>query len=216
MEERKVPGKNEFRKREPVIQVKNLYKVYRVGETKVYALNGVDFTMYRGEFCAIVGTSGSGKSTLLNMLAGLEKPTKGEIVIAGQHIEKLNENQLVAFRRERVGFIFQSYNLLGTMNAVENVALPLSFRGAARQAPGDGGKISENGRTGKSRRSYAEPDVRRAAAACRHRTGAGGTSRDHFCRRADWKSGFAHDDGCAETDAADRPGTEPDAGYGHA
>ena len=62
--------------------------------TKVYALNGVDFTMYRGEFCAIVGTSGSGKSTLLNMLAGLEKPTKGEIVIAGQHIEKLNENQL--------------------------------------------------------------------------------------------------------------------------
>ena len=62
------------------------------------------------------------------MLAGLEKPTKGEIVIAGQHIEKLNENQLVAFRRERVGFIFQSYNLLGTMNAVENVALPLSFR----------------------------------------------------------------------------------------
>ena len=113
MEERKVPGKNELRKREPVIQVKNLYKVYRVGETKVYALNGVDFTMYRGEFCAIVGTSGSGKSTLLNMLAGLEKPTKGEIVIAGQHIEKLNENQLVAFRRERVGFIFQSYNLLG-------------------------------------------------------------------------------------------------------
>ena len=88
--------------------------------------------MYRGEFLCNVGTSGSGKSTLLNMLAGLEKPTKGEIVIAGQHIEKLNENQLVAFRRERVGFIFQSYNLLGTMNAVENVALPLSFRGVPR------------------------------------------------------------------------------------
>ena len=132
MLEKKALGQNETRKREPVIQVKNLYKVYRVGETKVYALNGVDFTMYRGEFCAIVGTSGSGKSTLLNMLAGLEKPTKGEIVIAGQHIEKLNENELVAFRRERVGFIFQSYNLLGTMNAVENVALPLSFRGVPR------------------------------------------------------------------------------------
>lgn len=120
-------------KRTPVIQVRNLYKIYRVGETKVYALNGVDFTMYRGEFCAIVGTSGSGKSTLLNMLAGLEKPTKGEIVIAGKHIEKLNENQLVSFRRERVGFIFQSYNLLTTMNAIENVALPLSFRGIARK-----------------------------------------------------------------------------------
>ena len=86
MEERKVPGKNELRKREPVIQVKNLYKVYRVGETKVYALNGVDFTMYRGEFCAIVGTSGSGKSTLLNMLAGLEKPTKGDLGGAGRHL----------------------------------------------------------------------------------------------------------------------------------
>ena len=132
MEERKVPGKNEFRKREPVIQVKNLYKVYRVGETKVYALNGVDFTMYRGEFCAIVGTSGSGKSTLLNMLAGLEKPTKGEVIIAGKHIEKLNEEQLVTFRRDHVGFIFQSFHLMGTLNAVENVALPLSFRGVPR------------------------------------------------------------------------------------
>ena len=115
-------------KREPVIQVKNLYKIYRVGENKVRALNGVDLTIYRGEFCSIVGTSGSGKSTMLNMLAGLEKPTKGEIVIAGQHLEKMNENQLVKFRREHVGFIFQSFNLLGTMDAVENVALPLMFR----------------------------------------------------------------------------------------
>lgn len=117
----------------PIIEVKNLYKIYHVGENKVYALNGVDFTMYQGEFCAIVGTSGSGKSTLLNMLAGLEKPTKGEIVISGKHIEKLNERQLVTFRRERVGFIFQSYNLLATMNAEENVALPLSFRGIGRK-----------------------------------------------------------------------------------
>lgn len=131
--EKHLPENAEHRGRDPVIQVKNLYKIYRVGETKVYALNGVDFTMYRGELCAIVGTSGSGKSTLLNMLAGLEKPTKGEIVIAGKHIEKLNESQLVAFRRERVGFIFQSYNLLGTMNAVENIALPLSFRGVPKK-----------------------------------------------------------------------------------
>lgn len=90
---------------------------------------GLDFDIKKGEFCAIVGPSGSGKSTLLNMLAGLEKPSKGEIVIAGKHIEKLNENQLVAFRRENVGFIFQSYNLLQTMSAVENVAMPLMFRG---------------------------------------------------------------------------------------
>lgn len=117
----------------PMIQVKNLYKIYKVGPSKVYALNGVDFTMYRGEFCAIVGPSGSGKSTLLNMLAGLEKPSKGEIVIAGKHIEQMNENQLVGFRRENVGFIFQSYNLLQTLNAIENVALPLSFQGVSRK-----------------------------------------------------------------------------------
>ena len=81
--------------KKPVIQVKDLYKIYRVGENKVRALNGVDFTIYKGEFCSIVGTSGSGKSTLLNMLAGLEKPTKGEVIIAGEHMEKKTENQLV-------------------------------------------------------------------------------------------------------------------------
>lgn len=119
---------------EPVIRVKDLYKIYRVGETKVRALNGVDFTIDRGNFCSIVGTSGSGKSTLLNMLAGLEKPTKGEIIIAGEHMEKKTENQLVAFRREHIGFIFQSFNLLGTMNAIENVALPLTFQGMDKKS----------------------------------------------------------------------------------
>lgn len=119
--------------REPVIQVKNLYKIFRVGNSKVRALNGVDLTIYRGEFCAIVGTSGSGKSTMLNMLAGLEKPTKGEVIVAGEHLENMTENQLVRFRREKVGFIFQSFNLLGTMNAVENVALPLTFRGVDKK-----------------------------------------------------------------------------------
>ena len=113
----------------PVIQVKNLYKVYRVGDSHVRALDGVNLEIYKGEFCSIVGTSGSGKSTLLNMLAGLEKPTKGEIIIAGEHMENKTENQLVKFRREHIGFIFQSFNLMGTMNAVENVALPLTFQG---------------------------------------------------------------------------------------
>lgn len=115
-----------------IIETKNLYKLYRVGDSIVRALDGVNFEMYEGEFCAIVGTSGSGKSTLLNMLAGLEKPTKGEIVIAGRHIEDLKEDNLVRFRRENVGFIFQSFQLIGTMNALENVALPLSFRGEPR------------------------------------------------------------------------------------
>jgi putative ABC transport system ATP-binding protein len=115
-----------------VIEVKHLYKLYRLGDEVVRALDGVDFTIYKGEFCAIVGTSGSGKSTLLNMLAGLEHPTKGEVIISGQHIEKMNEEQLVTFRRQHVGFIFQSFHLLGTMNALENIALPLSFRGVPK------------------------------------------------------------------------------------
>ena len=119
--------------RQTMIRVRDLYKIYRVGENRVRALNGVSFELYKGEFVAVVGTSGSGKSTLLNMMAGLEKPTKGEILIGRTHIERLSEKQLVAFRRENVGFIFQSYNLLPTMNAVENVALPLSFRGVSRK-----------------------------------------------------------------------------------
>ncbi len=119
--------------KKPVIRVKDLYKVYKVGDTKVRALNGVSFDIYRGEFCAIVGASGSGKSTLLNMLAGLEKPTKGEIVIAGEHMETKSENALVAFRRNHIGFIFQSFNLLPTMTAVENIALPLTFQGMDKE-----------------------------------------------------------------------------------
>lgn len=116
-----------------MICVNNLYKLYRIGDSAVRALDGVSFSIREGEFCAVVGTSGSGKSTLLNMLAGLERPTRGEIVIRGQHIEKLKEDELVRFRRENVGFIFQSFHLLGTMNALENVALPLTFRGEAKK-----------------------------------------------------------------------------------
>ena len=116
-----------------VIRVRNLYKLYHLGEETVRALDGVDFEIQKGEFCAIVGTSGSGKSTLLNMLAGLEKPTKGAVVISGCHLERMNEEQLVSFRRRRVGFIFQAYQLIASMDAEENVALPLSFRGMKKR-----------------------------------------------------------------------------------
>lgn len=103
----------------PIIQVKDLYKIYKVGTNKVYALNGVDFTMYKGEFCAIVGPSGSGKSTLLNMLGRIGKSrAKGEIVIAGKLMERMNWRiSLWLSEGMLVGFIFQSYNLLQTMNA---------------------------------------------------------------------------------------------------
>ena len=125
--EEKTSSQGENRK--CVIDVQDLYKVYPIGKNRVRALNGVSFRVYEGEFCAIVGASGSGKSTLLNMLAGLERPTKGSVTVAGERIDQYNENRLVRFRREKVGFIFQSFNLVATMNAVENVALPLMFRG---------------------------------------------------------------------------------------
>ncbi|MCQ2400947.1 MAG: ABC transporter ATP-binding protein [Lachnospiraceae bacterium] len=117
-----------------VIEVHDLYKFYKAGKTVVKALNGVSFSIEKGEFVAIIGPSGSGKSTLLNMLAGLESPTKGEIIIGGRHIEGMSENDLVGFRRRNVGFIFQSYNLIPTMNAIENVALPLMFKGVPKKA----------------------------------------------------------------------------------
>ena len=119
---------------ENVITGKKIYKVYKLGDERVFALNGVSLEVKKGEFVAIVGTSGSGKSTLLNMLAGLDRPTKGEIIIAGRHIERMSEGDLVKFRREHVGFIFQAYDLLPQLDAIENVALPLSFKGVGKSS----------------------------------------------------------------------------------
>jgi putative ABC transport system ATP-binding protein len=114
---------------EAIIRLRGLFKIYRLGEEKLRALDGVDLDIYPGEFLCIVGRSGSGKSTLLNMMAGLEKPTRGIVEIAGERLEKMNEAQLVRFRLEHVGFIFQQFNLFPSMNALENVTMPLLYRG---------------------------------------------------------------------------------------
>lgn len=116
-----------------MIKVENLRKVYKVGTEKVVALDNINLEIEKGEFCCIVGTSGSGKSTLLNQLAGLEKPTKGSVTINGQNVSKMNEKQLAVFRQNNIGFIFQSYNLLPTLTAVENVAFPLIFKGVDKK-----------------------------------------------------------------------------------
>ena len=116
-----------------MIKVQNLRKVYKVGSEKVVALDNINLEIEKGEFCCIVGTSGSGKSTLLNQLAGLEKPTKGTVTINGENISKMNEKQLAVFRQNNIGFIFQSYNLLPTLTAVENVAFPLIFKGVDKK-----------------------------------------------------------------------------------
>ncbi len=115
------------------IEVTGLRKVYRLGQEKVYALKKIDLKIERGEICCILGTSGSGKSTLLNMLAGLEKPTRGSIVINGVDIAKLSERRLAKFRQENTGFIFQSYNLLPQLTSLENVGMPLMFKGYRRK-----------------------------------------------------------------------------------
>lgn len=118
----------------PIIEVVGLRKVYKIGEEKVVALNNVSLTVEKGEFCCILGTSGSGKSTLLNMIAGLEKPTRGKIIVDGCEVSSYNEKQLATFRQGKVGFVFQSYNLLPTMTALDNVALPLIFLGESKKA----------------------------------------------------------------------------------
>ena len=117
---------------EPIITARNLKKIYHMGNSKIHALDGVDIDVMPGEICAILGTSGSGKSTLLSLLAGLEHPTAGKIFIKKKPTYKMNEKELVDFRLKHIGFVFQSFNLMPTMNAAENVALPLMFRGVPR------------------------------------------------------------------------------------
>lgn len=113
---------------EKAIEVKNVKKIYRMGSERICAVDGVSFDIMKGEFCCLLGTSGSGKSTLLNLMAGIEKLTGGEIIIKGRKIHKMSENSLARFRQRYLGFVFQSYNLIGSMTALENVEFPLVFK----------------------------------------------------------------------------------------
>ncbi|MDF2541272.1 MAG: transporter related [Herbinix sp.] len=116
---------NEIQK---VIEVKNAKKIYRMGNERISAVDDVSFSILKGEFCCLYGVSGSGKSTLLNLMAGIEKLTSGQIIIKGQSIHKMGEKGLAKFRQNNLGFVFQSYNLLNSMTALENVELPLIFK----------------------------------------------------------------------------------------
>lgn len=111
-----------------IIEVKNVKKIYRMGKERISAVDDVSFTIKRGEFCCLYGVSGSGKSTLLNLMAGIEKLTAGQIIIKGKNIHKMSERGLAKFRQDNLGFVFQSYNLMNAMTALENVELPLVFK----------------------------------------------------------------------------------------
>lgn len=117
-----------------ILQATGLKKIYGSGENAVHALDGVDLRVEKGEFVAIVGTSGSGKSTLLHMLGGLDRPTEGTVTVDGQEIFALKEEALTIFRRRKIGFVFQSYNLVPVLNVYENIVLPIEL---------DGGKINK-------------------------------------------------------------------------
>lgn len=112
-----------------ILEAKDLKKFYGEGESQVKALNGVNVTVKKGEFVAIVGTSGSGKSTLLHMLGGLDRPTSGEVIVDGKNIFSLKDDALTIFRRRKIGFVFQAYNLVPVLNVYENIVLPMELDG---------------------------------------------------------------------------------------
>ena len=114
-----------------ILETKNLSKIYGSGDTEVKALDGVNLSVENGEFVAIVGTSGSGKSTLLHILGGLDRPTSGSVTVDGKEIFSLKDEALTVFRRRKIGFVFQSYNLVPVLNVYENIVLPIQLDGRA-------------------------------------------------------------------------------------
>lgn len=121
-----------MKSKEPVIELKDVWKIYEIGETKVYALKDLHFKVFPGEFVAVVGKSGSGKTTAVNMIGCLDYPTKGHVILSGYDTTSLTESDLAVFRGQKIGYIFQKFNLVKTLSALENVELPMIFQGVPK------------------------------------------------------------------------------------
>ena len=165
-----------------IVQTNHLKKYYQMGKNTIRALDGVDFCVKEHEFVAIIGKSGSGKSTLLHMLGGLDIPTEGEVYVEGKSIQGLKKDQLAVFRRRKIGFIFQNYNLVPDLNVYENVILPVELDG--RRV--DTAYVDEIlGLLGLTERRITGESVGRAAATGGNCQSACGEACDHIGGRAD-------------------------------
>ena len=169
----------------PMIEVGNVHKSYRSGSRRVEALRGVSCRIDRGRFAFIVGPSGSGKSTLLYLLGALDRPTSGEILVDGQDLARMSEAEQNAYRRDQVGFIFQSFNLISNLTALENVLVPFLPAGRDGRAAAAGRRPADRGRPGRPPRPPPLPALRRRAAAGGDRPGAGQGADPRPGRRAD-------------------------------
>lgn len=179
-----------------ILQAKDLKKVYGAGNRAVQALDGIDLSVEKGEFVAIVGTSGSGKSTLLHMLGGLDRPTSGTVTVDGQDIFALKDEALTIFRRRKIGFVFQSYNLVPVLNVYENIILPIEL---------DGGKVNTDfvqqivQTLGLSERLDALPNQLSSARATGSHCPCAGSGACHYSgRRANRQSGQQNQPRCSE------------------
>ena len=183
-----------------LIRLENIYKIYGEGlESEVRALDGVSLTIDRGEFVAIAGASGSGKSTMMNVLGCLDIPTYGEYWLDGQNVRELTDKQLSHIRNKQIGFIFQGYNLIPELTALENVELPLIYQGIGP------GKRQELAQRALERVGLGSRGGHRPAAACGHCPGYFHQSAYHYGRRTHGSAGFQNRAGGAGVSSAAQP-----------
>ena len=186
-----------------ILETHDLRKIYGSGDTEVRALDGVDLTVEKGEFAAVVGTSGSGKSTLLHMLGGLDRPTSGTVTVDGRDLSSLKDEALTIFRRRKIGFVFQNYNLVPVLNVYENIVLPIQLDGGQPDKAYMNQIIETLGLESKLQNL---PNNLSGGQQQR----AGGEAGDHPGGRANRESGQPHQPGCYEFAEGHQPAVCPD------